>query len=113
MSGRRRVVWSSDPAPSAPDAQPTFSAAARPLRGTKQVARLLRTRKGRGGKVVTLIEGLVLAASEREALASELRRACGVGGTVRGDAIELQGDLRERPAELLTERGYLVKLVGG
>ncbi|NLG27268.1 MAG: translation initiation factor [Chloroflexi bacterium] len=73
----------------------------------------MRTRKGRGGKVVTLIEGLVLAASEREALARELRRACGVGGTVRGDAIELQGDLRERLAELLTERGYLVKLVGG
>jgi len=42
-------------------------------------------------------------------LSQELKRACGVGGTVVEDGIELQGDLGARVREALEKRGYLVK----
>ena len=60
------------------------------------VVRLLRDRKGRGGKGVTLIVGLGGSHETLTALASELKRLCGTGGTVRDDLIEIQGDFRER-----------------
>jgi len=114
MHPRGKVVWSSDPSSkdtsgpaSAPFERPTA------VMPQKQVARLVRERKGRGGKVVTVIDGLVLSDADREALARDLRKACGAGGTVRGEAIEIQGDLRDRLAALLRERGYQTKLVGG
>ena len=75
------------------------------------VVRILRDRKQRGGKVVTVIAGL--PGARTATLATELKRRCGSGGTVKGDLIELQGDHRERAAELLRERGYTVKLAGG
>ena len=48
-----------------------------------------------------------------EARAQEIKRMCGTGGTVRDDAIEIQGDHRERIAEKLKTLGYKVKLAGG
>ena len=77
------------------------------------IVRLLRDRKGRGGKTVTLIAGVPGSPAEREALARELKRLCGTGGTVRGDLIEIQGDVRERLQAELARRGYTVKLAGG
>jgi translation initiation factor 1 len=75
------------------------------------VVRILRDRKQRGGKVVTVIAGVPSA--RVATVATELKRLCGSGGTVKGDVIELQGDHRERAADLLRERGYTVKLAGG
>jgi translation initiation factor 1 len=77
------------------------------------VVRILRDRKGRGGKGVTVIAGLPLATDELSKLTSELKRMCGTGGTLRGDLIELQGDVRERVKAELEKRGYRVKLAGG
>jgi translation initiation factor 1 len=42
-------------------------------------------------------------------LAQELKRACGTGGAVVDDTIELQGELRERVREFLTKKGIAVK----
>jgi hypothetical protein len=39
----------------------------------------------------------------------DLKRACGVGGTVTDDGVALQGDVREKIRELLSARGFLVK----
>jgi translation initiation factor 1 len=75
--------------------------------------RLLRDRKGRGGKTVTLIAGLSGSPTGLAALASDLKRLCGTGGTLRGDLIEIQGDHRERLRAELERRGYTVKLAGG
>lgn len=62
--------------------------------------RNLRTRverKGRGGKTVTLVEGLdELADDERDALARDLRKALGTGAKVEDGAIVVQGDVGER-----------------
>ena len=77
------------------------------------VVRLLRDRRGRGGKTVTLIAGVSGSAATLSALASDLKRLCGTGGTLRGDLIEIQGDVRERIRPELERRGYTVKLAGG
>lgn len=77
------------------------------------VVRISRDRKNRGGKVVTLIVGLPETGSQLSRVATDLKRLCGTGGTVRADVVEVQGDHRERIAELLRQRGYVVKLAGG
>src|SRR5690349_1821642 len=77
------------------------------------VVRLLRDRKGRGGKTVTLVAGVPGSAETLAALASDLKRLCGAGGTLRGDVIEIHGDLRDRLRAELERRGYKVKIAGG
>jgi translation initiation factor 1 len=77
------------------------------------VVRLLRDRKSRGGKTVTLITGVSGGSSTLAGLLSELKRLCGTGGTLRGDVLEIQGDFRERLRSELERRGYTVKIAGG
>ncbi len=62
-------------------------------------------RKHRGGKEVTVIEQLALPPAQLAAWCRELKQALGCGGAVEGDAIVLQGDLRQRVPVLLTARG--------
>lgn len=59
-------------------------------------------------KPVTLVEGFDAAVDLKD-LASELKRALGTGGTVADDAIELQGDHRDRVPDLLRDRGFTVE----
>ncbi len=66
-------------------------------------------KKGRGGKTVTVVDGLPRNASFLSALAKELKRACGTGGTVASGCIEIQGDQRERLRPLLRSRGLTVR----
>lgn len=73
------------------------------------VAKLRMERAGRGGKIVTVVDGLPRNAGFVADLARDLKRSCGTGGTALDGAIELQGDLRERVRELLAKRGYVVK----
>ncbi len=71
--------------------------------------RVWRESKGRGGKVVTLVKGLVLKPEALEALGKQLKTACGSGGTVKDGVIEVQGDHADRVAELLVGMGYAAK----
>ena len=73
------------------------------------VFKLRIEKTGRGGKTVTVIDGLPRNASFAAALAQELKRSCGTGGALRDGAVELQGDLRARAREFLTRKGYLVR----
>lgn len=77
------------------------------------VVRVRRETKGRGGKTVTVISGLPLAAAGVQALAGELKRRCGCGGTVKDGLIEIQGDHRELLLAELAARGYKAKAAGG
>lgn len=77
------------------------------------MVRIFRERGGRGGKTVTVIRGLPQRGAALDALATELRRLCGGGGTVKDEALELQGDHRERIADRLRDLGHTVKLAGG
>jgi translation initiation factor 1 len=77
------------------------------------IVRVRRETSGRGGKTVTTIQGVPLASDALDALAGELKRACGTGGTVRDYVIEIQGDHRAKLVALLEAKGYVVKLAGG
>ena len=67
-------------------------------------------KKGRGGKTVTVIEGLPLDHDEEVfALAKDLRKQLSTGGSLAEDCIELQGDQRNRAGSWLKEKGFTVK----
>jgi translation initiation factor 1 len=66
-------------------------------------------KKGRGGKSVSVVAGLPRNVAFLSALAAELKRGCGSGGTVADGAIEIQGDQRERLRVLLRAKGMVVK----
>ncbi len=77
------------------------------------IVRLRRETKGRKGKGVTLIDGVLLAPSDLKKLAKELKTRCGTGGTVKVGVIEIQGDFRDLLLVELKARGYQVKKAGG
>jgi translation initiation factor 1 len=79
----------------------------------EQKVRVGREVAGRGGKGVTVITGLSLPAAQLEALAGELKRACGAGGGVRDGKVEIQGEHRDRLVTELVRRGYPAKRAGG
>lgn len=85
----------------------------RPASAGDGVVRLHRESKGRGGKAVTLVKGLPLAGSALKTLARELKKKCGVGGAIKDDVIEIQGDQRELLKAELEKRGFQVKIAGG
>ena len=79
----------------------------------QQLIYLHRDSKGRGGKTVTVIKNLQLSDEDLKNLAKKLKQACGVGGTIKDGMIEIQGEQRERIAQVLTGLGYKVKIAGG
>jgi len=77
------------------------------------IVRISLDTKGRKGKGVTLIKGILLNSGDLKGLAKELKKKCGVGGAVKDGAIEIQGDHREFLIQLLKEKDYTVKKSGG
>ena len=74
----------------------------------KQTARLA-VEKRQKGKVVTVVRGLAADANDLPALLVRLKNACGAGGTLDGDTLEVQGDHLTRLKSLLAEIGYKVR----
>ena len=73
-----------------------------------------RTTAGRSGKTVTLVSGFIgIGLPEKESLAKKMRNACGCGGTVKDGEIEIQGDQRDKIAQILTEAGFRPVFAGG
>ena len=79
----------------------------------KQVLTVQRTNKGHGGKTVTLITGYIGKEADIDALAKLLKNKCGTGGNAKDGIILIQGDKKEKVAEILQKEGYKVKLSGG
>lgn len=77
------------------------------------VVRLQRETRGRKGAGVTLVTGVPLADKELRALAKELKKKAGVGGSVKNNTIEIQGDQRDLLLPLLEQKGWTVKKAGG
>jgi len=73
------------------------------------VARLRIEKAGRGGKTVTVVDGLPRNRAFLATLATELKRACGAGGTAAEERVEIQGDHRETLRGLLRRKGFRVK----
>ncbi|MCX4027639.1 hypothetical protein H0A36_11645 [Endozoicomonas sp. SM1973] len=80
---------------------------------TDGVARVRREVKGRGGKTVTTIQGLVLTGNDLKALAKKLKQRCGTGGAVKQGVIEIQGDHCDTLIAELNKLGYPAKRGGG
>jgi translation initiation factor 1 len=62
-----------------------------------------RERSGRGGKTVTVIEGV---GQGREDVAKRMKKALGVGARVEGEDVVLQGALEDRAAKWLEDNGF-------
>ena len=67
----------------------------------------------RKGKPITIIEGYTGADSDFKKLAKELKTTLGVGGSFKNDAIIIQGDYRDRIMQILKDKGFKTKRVGG
>jgi translation initiation factor 1 len=77
---------------------------------TKLVVR--RDRKGRGGKTVTIVDGIRVAPSALERIARALRRHLGCGAHVEEGRLVVHGDLTARVEEWLVRHGAPKVVVG-
>jgi translation initiation factor 1 len=68
---------------------------------------------GRRGKAVTTVSGMPVDSSGLKELAGKLKKRCGVGGSVKGGVIEIQGHHRDVVVEILKAEGYTPVLAGG
>jgi len=66
-------------------------------------------RKGRGGKTVTVVEFRNVSGSDMLSLSKEIKTKCGVGGKLKGDLLDVQGDQRIRIKELLESQNLIVR----
>ena len=77
------------------------------------VVRVRRETKGRRGKTVTTVSGIPLDATALEALAADLKRRCGSGGSAKDGVIVIQGDHVDLVIEEVRKLGYTVRRAGG
>jgi len=77
------------------------------------IIRVRRETKGRGGKTVSVVTGAPGDEAALKALAGDLKKRCGSGGTVKDGNIEIQGDFCEQIVAELTRMGLKVKRAGG
>ncbi|MGI9057455.1 MAG: translation initiation factor [Ktedonobacteraceae bacterium] len=89
------------------------SAAGGSAKKSDGIVRVMRDRKQRGGKTVTVIAGVPATEATLATLAQQLKKLCGSGGTVKDGTIEIQGDHCAKVQAKLTEMGYKVKRAGG
>ena len=101
------------PGKSEPEPPPTPSKRGQPNmnRGRVEIRRLTG---GRGGKTVTAASGFKgIGGAELAALAKQMQKSCGAGGTVKSGQIEIQGDKRDQVAAILTKAGFKPVMAGG
>jgi translation initiation factor 1 len=71
------------------------------------------SRKGKGGKTVTIVSGFQVSPETLISLTKTLKNQCGAGGAIEDNSIEIQGDHRQKLLEIVTKLGYKAKLSGG
>lgn len=67
----------------------------------------------RKGKPITILEGYTGATQDFKTLAKELKTKLSVGGSFKDDKIIIQGDYRVKIMQILKDKGFKVKRVGG
>ncbi len=67
----------------------------------------------RKGKPITIIEGYNGAQEDFKMLAKDIKIQLGVGGSFKNEKIIIQGDYRDKIMQILKEKGFKVKRVGG
>lgn len=106
----RNVVYSTNPNYDYDDEEEGMDT----LAENEQQLRVMIDRKQRKGKSVTLITGFVGNENDLKDLSKVLKSKCGVGGAAKNGEIIIQGEFKEKVAELLVNMGYTkTKKVGG
>lgn len=72
---------------------------------------IILERKGRAGKCATIICGFTIDDDSIDAIASELKRKLGVGGSARGGEILIQGDRRHDVLKFLSSKGFKARII--
>jgi translation initiation factor 1 len=73
----------------------------------EQTARLAVEKRSKG-KVITVVRGLSAGDNDLADLLTLLKSACGAGGTLRDDVLEIQGRQIDAVRDTLTKIGYRV-----
>jgi translation initiation factor 1 len=74
----------------------------------EQTARL-SIEKRKKGKTVTVVRGLAEPDSDLSDLLTQLKSACGAGGTLKEETLEIQGPQIQRIRDHLLKLGYRVQ----
>ena len=67
----------------------------------------------RKGKPITILEGYTGDNDDFKSLAKEIKTKLSVGGSFKDDKIIIQGDYRDKIMQMLKDKGFNVKRVGG
>ena len=71
------------------------------------------SKKGRSGKIVTLVKGIDVDKDTLEYISKKLKRKLSVGGSIKDGEIIIQGNNRDKIQENLLKMGHSVKKIGG
>ena len=66
-----------------------------------------------GNRILTVVTGFRGKDKSLVELSKNLKKSCGVGGSVKNKQILIQGNHREKIMNILIERGFKVKASGG
>ncbi len=72
----------------------------------KQKLRVNIEKKGRAGKVVTIVKGFVGKEEDLKKLEKMLKNKCGTGGSSKDGIIILQGEMKDKLVTILRDLGY-------
>lgn len=72
---------------------------------------IILEKKGRAGKVATIVTGFVLDDDAVSEIASSMKSRLGTGGSSRGGEILIQGDRRKDVLDFLIKAGYKARII--
>ena len=70
------------------------------------IIHIKRETKGRKGSGMTVISGLSGTATELKTITTDIKKYCGVGGSLKNKSIEIQGDQRLKCKYFLEQLGH-------
>ena len=76
----------------------------------KEPLTVITDKKGRNGKIATIIEGFTVDQNIVEDIAAQLKKKIGVGGSVRTGEILIQGDHKDKVVKFLRAHNFKTKV---